>query len=105
MPCSPDASQAMAVWGRSPRILPTSWVSTRPGPASTNTRTPAAYMRLDLVDEAHRAGHLLGELGPDRGRLVGVGRGRWRFDHTGTRGGATSTVVEPLGEQRGRPRR
>ncbi len=43
-PGSPDTSVAMARCGRSSRILPTSWVSTRPGPASTNTRTPAAYM-------------------------------------------------------------
>ena len=43
-PGSPWASQATAVCGRSPRILPTSPVRTRPGPASTKTLAPAAYM-------------------------------------------------------------
>ncbi len=43
-PGSPATSQATATWGREPRIFPTRPVSTRPGPDSTNTRAPAAYM-------------------------------------------------------------
>ena len=43
-PSSPATSHATATWGASPRMRPTSWVRTRPGPASTNTRAPAAYM-------------------------------------------------------------
>ena len=99
MPCSPDASQAMAVCGRSPRILPTSWVSTRPGPASTKTRCPAAYMASICSTKRTGAGHLLGEQRPDgRPASVGVRGGRWWFDQTGTAaGGDTATGRRTLG--------
>ncbi len=43
-PCSPGTSSGTTVCGRSRRIRPTSPVRTRPGPASTKVRTPAAYM-------------------------------------------------------------
>ncbi len=43
-PDSPGTSNATAVCGRPPRMCPTRPVSTRPGPASTKVRTPAAYM-------------------------------------------------------------
>ena len=68
-PCSPATSQATMAWGRSPRILPTCWVRTRPGPASTNTRTPAAYMDSTWSTKRTPAVDLLGQ----RGRPTGVG--------------------------------
>ena len=43
-PLSGRGSQATVRCGRSPRIWPTSRVSTEPGPASTKIRAPASYM-------------------------------------------------------------
>ncbi len=43
-PGSPTTSHGIATCGRPSRILSTNWLSTRPGPASTKTRAPAAYM-------------------------------------------------------------
>ncbi len=98
-PCSPATSVATMACGRSPRILPTCWVSTRPGPASTNTRAPAAYMdstwstkRTPVVTcWARRSATAPGS-------SAGIGRcGHVRPDRE--RRAAASTEARPLGQQ------
>ena len=88
-----------ARWGRSPRILPTSWVSTRPGPASTNTRAPAAYMAS--IWSTKRTGLATCSASRRRGRRRGrSGRARrWCWTHTGIGGAADRDAGEARGER------
>ena len=86
-PWSPGTSQATAVWGRSPRMAPTSLVSTPPGPASTNTRAPAAYMAS--ISSTNRTG--LASWRARASRRSGPWGAAVVFDHTGKAGSATST--------------
>ncbi len=91
-PWSPAVSHATARWGRSPRILSTRWVSTRPGPDSTKTRAPAAYM--DSISSTQRTGSATWFESNERTSSTASGYGAAVvFDHTGKAGGATRAAA------------
>ena len=85
-------SQATIRWGRSPSTAGTSPLSTWPGPASTKTRAPSAY--IASICSTNRTGAPICAASPVRTR-VGVRRVRLRRSGWTTPAAAAPTPADP----------
>jgi hypothetical protein len=85
-------SQAIARCGRSPRISPTRRVSTCPGPVSTKTRAPAAYIASICGANSTGRATCAASCARTAAGVDGYGAASTLL-HTGTDGARTSTVA------------